>query len=414
MLNSDSDSYTPLIKLVKISDLVFRYENLVYDLSLQEYQSLRVSIQENGIKIPIEINDKNEVLDGHHRARIANEIGSKHIQARVHTFENEFEEKKFAIEMNLKRRHLTDFQKAELFFELDNIETGIAKLRSQSNLKVCDKLQTVSNDTTGETGRTRDKIARISGLSPATYSRAKKIMEVAGEDTKESLRVGKTKIAREYSRIIKDQKRKELIAESYHYHYPDNIEGGLQLIQGDCREKTKDIKDNFIDMIFTDPPYELKDLPLYKDLGYFAMRILKPGGSLVCYVGGYALPQIIDFLRESGLKYNWYFYLRHTGQTKKMDSNRVIVCGKILLWFYKGDRLVDTGKYATDFIESRPPDKDLHDMAQSLVDPEHVICSLTVENQIILDPFMGSGTTGIAALRQKKKIHRYRDKRRQI
>jgi adenine specific DNA methylase Mod len=35
---------------------------------------------------------------------------------------------------------------------------------------------------------------------------------------------------------------------------------------------------------------------------------------------------------------------------------------------------------------------------QSTIEAERVIKTLTVENQIVLDPFMGSGTTGIAAL----------------
>ena len=43
-------------------------------------------------------------------------------------------------------------------------------------------------------------------------------------------------------------------------------------------------------------------------------------------------------------------------------------------------------------------------MATITVEAEHVIRALTVENQIILDPFMGSGTTGIAALNLKRKF----------
>jgi DNA modification methylase len=38
-------------------------------------------------------------------------------------------------------------------------------------------------------------------------------------------------------------------------------------------------------------------------------------------------------------------------------------------------------------------------MAQSPVEAEHFINSTTVENQVVVDPFLGAGTTGIAALR---------------
>jgi len=136
-------------KTVKLSDLVFKYEGLVHDLNLQEYQALKSSIIENGVQIPIEINNKNEVLDGHHRAKIAKEIGFKHIEARVHIFSDELREKIFAIDMNLKRRHSNDFQKAELFMDRERFEKELARQRSLSNLKVGNKLPTVSHDTTG-------------------------------------------------------------------------------------------------------------------------------------------------------------------------------------------------------------------------------------------------------------------------
>ena len=57
-----------------------------------------------------------------------------------------------------------------------------------------------------------------------------------------------------------------------------------------------------------------------------------------------------------------------------------------------------------DHIESSPPDKSLHEWAQSQEEAEHIIRYLTVENQIILDPMLGEGTTGIAALKLNRKF----------
>ena len=42
---------------------------------------------------------------------------------------------------------------------------------------------------------------------------------------------------------------------------------------------------------------------------------------------------------------------------------------------------------------------------QSTIEAEHMIKPLTVEGNIILDPFMGSGTTGEAALNLKRTIY---------
>jgi DNA modification methylase len=41
---------------------------------------------------------------------------------------------------------------------------------------------------------------------------------------------------------------------------------------------------------------------------------------------------------------------------------------------------------------------------QSTVEAEHIINNLTSENQTVLDPMMGSGTTGIAALNLKRRF----------
>jgi predicted methyltransferase len=61
---------------------------------------------------------------------------------------------------------------------------------------------------------------------------------------------------------------------------------------GDMREKSKEIQDNSIDLIFTDPPYNEEGISLYGELARIAQRVLKPGGSLVTFIGHYALFKI--------------------------------------------------------------------------------------------------------------------------
>ena len=57
-----------------------------------------------------------------------------------------------------------------------------------------------------------------------------------------------------------------------------------------------------------------------------------------------------------------------------------------------------------DLIESHPTDKTMHDWEQSTIEAEHIIKPLTVEGQIVLDPFMGYGTFGVVALYLKRKF----------
>ena len=60
--------------------------------------------------------------------------------------------------------------------------------------------------------------------------------------------------------------------------------------------------------------------------------------------------------------------------------------------------------YISDVINSNRPSKIIQDWEQPTIDAEHVISRLTVENQTVLDPMMGSGTTGVAALKLIRKF----------
>ena len=128
-------------------------------------------------------------------------------------------------------------------------------------------------------------------------------------------------------------------------------------------------------------------------------------GSLVTVIGGHSITEICNLLTESGLKENSFFFVRHSGVSAPIHTKKIIARGKLLLWFYKGNKLRDTGMYATNFIKSEIPDKENNGrLAQTTKEAEHIISKLTFENDIILDAMMGSGTTGIAALRQNRKF----------
>jgi hypothetical protein len=160
-------------------------------------------------------------------------------------------------------------------------------------------------------------------------------------------------------------------------------------------------------LIFTDPPYKTEDLPIYKDLILFADRVLKPGGSLVTFAGHYALPEIFEYCRSTSINYWWEICVKHNGSKARMWKQKVWVHWKPLLWFMKGDRPNETTHHdMADLIESQPPDKLLHHKGwdQSTVEAEYIIKNLTVEHHLVVDPFMGIGTTGIAALKLNRKF----------
>ena len=76
------------------------------DLSASEYDSLREDIRLRGVLIPVEIDaDTSEVLDGHHRLRIARELGIE-APTVARSFASDADRLAHVIALNLKRRHL--------------------------------------------------------------------------------------------------------------------------------------------------------------------------------------------------------------------------------------------------------------------------------------------------------------------
>jgi adenine specific DNA methylase Mod len=99
--------------------------------------------------------------------------------------------------------------------------------------------------------------------------------------------------------------------------------------------------------------------------------------------------------------------VKHSGHHTKIHPRYVFAEWKPLLWYVKGDRINDLAISNTigDYIESTPPLKIEHEWQQSTTEAEYIIKNLTLEKQIVLDPMLGSGTTGIAALNLKRKFN---------
>jgi len=79
----------------------------------------------------------------------------------------------FVIEVNLRRRHLNDFQKVELSLPLFELEKERAKQRQEATIpkegQKGFKPVSGSNEHHTEDGKARDITAKRIGVSPTTY-----------------------------------------------------------------------------------------------------------------------------------------------------------------------------------------------------------------------------------------------------
>jgi 16S rRNA G966 N2-methylase RsmD len=367
------------------------YAGLVPEMSASDYEALKLDIKERGLLVRITVNGQGVIIDGHHRYRACQELGIKCSYV-VKEFENELLEKLFVIDSNLKRRHLNSFQRAELALKEKPILEEIAK-RQMLTGKSLDLNQS-RVDTNKEIGK------RI-GLSKDTIRKVEKIQKKAPPKFLDKARSGIWSINSTYNKIINSEIRDKLINAKPAIELPAD---SVQLIQGDFRSSAGEIPDNSIDLILTDPPYTWASLPLYRDLGILAARVLKDGGSLVTIVGHYALVKCANYIEESGLVYIHDIPIIHSGGHELIFKHRISVRHKPMLWFLKGEKL-SPHNIIDDVIYSTPPKKELHEWEQSPAEAEHIISGLTVgENQIILDPFMGAGTFGRASLKLNRKF----------
>jgi ParB-like chromosome segregation protein Spo0J len=109
------------------------YVTLIPPISSADYERLKRSIkEEGGLLMPIIINQDNVVLDGHHRLRACYELGFPVTYYTKNFTGKPLEELRYVVTVNLHRRHLDEFQRAEIGLKWDKIARSIAGERRKA------------------------------------------------------------------------------------------------------------------------------------------------------------------------------------------------------------------------------------------------------------------------------------------
>lgn len=250
-------------------------------------------------------------------------------------------------------------------------------------------------------GRVDDIIADNATTSRDTVRKVEFLLKNVHVEKLDRLRQGKTKIFKEYQRLQKAITKQELV-KAISCSNSSSKSCCTNLMLGDMRELGKNIPDESIDLIFTDPPYSEKSLVLYEDLAKLSCRISKQGSSLGMYAPN-QLDKIFRMLDNFDLKYADIIAVHQNGDTAKLRKYGVWADCKFLIWCFKGDKPTKFHDLS-NFIQSEAVDKHNHKWEQLTIEATNMINPLTLEGMTVLDPFMGSGTTGIAALKLNRKF----------
>ena len=153
------------------------------------------------------------------------------------------------------------------------------------------------------------------------------------------------------------------------------------------------------DAIITDPPYPKEFLPLYGTLAQMAEKFLKPGGIVCVMTGQTWLHEVLDLMCPH-LQYLWTacFYML-PGPPTMIADRPVINHWKPLLMFIRKDDSTRTAPSFNDVFQGTRPEKDSHIWQQNEEGMFNIVSRLCKPGMSVMDPFSGSGTTGVAAIK---------------
>lgn len=220
-------------------------------------------------------------------------------------------------------------------------------------------------------------------------------------------------------------------------YMPEKEKAGVPLLfNEDCLQVLKRIDSDSVNLILTDPPYNLGLFMQKRDTNlkalrsnYFgaagwdnysyeewvnslraffgeAARVLKRGGSLIIFMAIIKIETVINLAEEMG------FYYKTTGIWHKLNpmprNMNLHFVNSIECWIYftygkKTGTFNNDGKVLHDFYEtSVTPQSEReygkHPTQKPLELMRFLVKTLTNPDDVIMDPFMGSGSTGVAAV----------------
>lgn len=426
----------------------------------EKYAKLKDDIRLHGVQVPVEVDQNGQLLDGHHRIRAWTELRAEGFQVRDYTrlirhFENDDDREFHAAKINTQRRDVSVEDKkrnagtwlergwsrrrvADALGESestirfwfpersgaqrcapeqpssvegmdgkqypttphpDDLKMQAIELRRKgwTVRRVADALGVSVGSVTAWTKPTKATVATSAKQEKA----ARKAMESA-QDGKDDDGADETvpdvqRRAKEARRQETEQRRTE------DRHTASTIaetvvdDDRLMLLHGDAVEAGATIDDASVDVIICDPPYGTKHLDTYDKLGSLAARVLKPGGSVLAMAGQFTLIENLQSL-SAHLSYHWTIaYLTPGGQSPQIWPRKVNTFWKPVLWFTKGNY---TGEWHGDVIRSDANDNDkrFHHWGQSESGMARLVETFSKSNDVILDPFLGGGTTAVVTL----------------
>lgn len=358
----------------------------------EEYQALHADIEKRGVMVPVEVDESGNILDGHHRAKIANKL-QRPYKTIVRKFKTEQEKREHVIKLNMARRHMEPYQWGNAFKMLVD-ERGAKRGRGSNQghsatIAECAEEVGVPERTARHRMAAADTFEALpKPMREKVKSRETTLAKVAKE---KSLEVRRNRVIQETRAAAKEQ---------------------AVIILGDCLEAADSAP--LIDLLITDPPYFTAGDFTGHVSAYLAR--VKPTGQAYVFasaapdeVAAYLLMDRHKMLLEQVLVWNY----NNTGQRQPNDRYN---SNFQLTLYFRGPKAAPINKpsdgthqYACQTVNA--PDGRMGDRFHEWQKPieliERYILNSSRPGDFVCDPFAGTGTTLLAAAKHGRRATGY-------
>jgi DNA modification methylase len=361
---------------------------------------LAISIQEYGLIEPVVVDREHNLIAGERRLRACQLLEWKEIEVFYVEELDEWRKRAMELEENIQREDLTFAEECEAKLRLHELyqeKYGKTVERKKGGWGV-DETAELLGDSVGET--TQDlALARAIRENPKlaekeTKSAAYKAMKAGDE----------LELRKKIAQILADDAPRE---------------ERIKIVLGDARQVLKGYDDESFDFCVTDPPYGVnldderrlqfreawgevrvdstRDLLMQEEIFKEVYRVLRKGGHCYVFFASLMQQQTLEMLVQCGFSVREIPLIWH--KTKSLNLNiytsfsnafeSIFFCHKDKPKIFNFPGLEDVFTYTTPHNKVHPTEKPL-DLIRQLIE------NCSVENEIGIDPFAGSGTFGVA------------------